>query len=190
MVKGHHFTLSSLLANQRHLIERFQNGHASIIYLAPHNYHRVHMPCDGKLLSMTHVPGTLFSVNNTTVRGVPGVFARNERVICTFDTPQGWVAVILVGALIVGSIATPWAGIVSPRARQINTQYYSTHANTGGANPQPESPITLKQGQEMGRFLMGSTVILLTEQNALQWAEHLQPEVAVTLHEPLACWKT
>lgn len=182
MVKGHNFTLRTLLADQTALIDRFEEGHASIIYLAPHNYHRVHMPCDGRLLSMIHVPGTLYSVNNTTVRGVPGVFARNERVICTFDTEHGWIAVILVGALIVGSIATPWAGIVAPRRKQITTTHYDPNC------PARTSTLTLKQGQEMGRFLMGSTVIVLTEQDNLDWAEKLTPDAPVKLGQSLAQW--
>lgn len=181
-VKGHHFTLDSLLAAQSHLVERFQHGHASIIYLAPHNYHRVHMPCDGQLVNMIHVPGTLYSVNDTTVKGVPGVFARNERVICTFETDHGLVAVILVGALIVGSIATPWAGIVSPKSRRVTTSYYppleAAQAQT----------IQLKQGEEMGRFLMGSTVIVLTERDTLTWSQSVNAGTPVTLGSPLAQW--
>lgn len=180
--KGHHFTLRTLLAEQDPLIERFEDGHASIIYLAPHNYHRVHMPCDGRLLSMIHVPGTLYSVNNTTVRGVPGVFARNERVICTFDTEHGWIAVILVGALIVGSIATTWSGIVAPRRRQVTTTHYDPACTAR------TSTLTLQQGQEMGRFLMGSTVILLTERDNLQWSPTLKPDTPVQLGQPLANW--
>ncbi|MEJ2670346.1 MAG: archaetidylserine decarboxylase [Gammaproteobacteria bacterium] len=180
-VKNHTFTLNSLLAGEASLLARYQHGHYNIIYLAPHHYHRIHMPLDGTLLSMIHVPGTLYSVNDVTVSGVPGVFARNERVICTFDTAHGLLTLILVGALIVGSIATPWAGIVTPRHRRIARFTYD-NGNSGHNGESMSAPIQLKQGEEMGRFLMGSTVIALSESSSLTWArDQIKPGAEVRL---------
>jgi len=162
--KGHHYSTKALLGGDAQLAAQFQDGHFATIYLSPRDYHRIHMPCDGRLLRMEHVPGALFSVNPTTARGVPGLFARNERVVCMFDTPLGPMALVLVGATIVGSMATVWHGQVNPpRTGQPRRWDYANES------------ITLRQGEEMGRFLLGSTVVLLFARGAVQftpgWAE-------------------
>ncbi len=156
--KGHHYSATALLGGDAALAARFANGHFATIYLSPRDYHRIHMPCAGKLQRMVHVPGALFSVNPTTARGVPGLFARNERVVCLFDTAYGPMALVLVGATIVGSMATVWHGQVNPpRTGDLRSWDYT------GQN------IQLQQGQEMGRFLLGSTVVLLFPAGPLQF---------------------
>jgi phosphatidylserine decarboxylase len=151
--KGHSYTCAALLAGDKEAAAQFQGGSFVTIYLSPRDYHRIHMPCDGRLQRMVYVPGDLFSVNPTTARGVPGLFARNERVVCHFATPHGPMVLVLVGATIVGSMATVWHGLVNPPRRpQVRTWHY------GSENaPAP----FLRQGAEMGRFLLGSTVVLL-----------------------------
>ena len=148
--KGHHYSTTALVGGDTALAAQFENGHFATIYLSPKDYHRIHMPCDGRLLRMIHVPGDLFSVNPTTARGVPGLFARNERVVCVFDSAHGPFVLTLVGATIVGSMATVWHGVVNPprRASLREWRYDDQH-------------IAFKQGDEMGRFLLGSTVVLL-----------------------------
>ncbi len=156
--KGHHYSTTALLAGDAALAARFQNGSFATIYLSPRDYHRVHMPCDGRLLRMEHVPGSLFSVNPTTARGVPGLFARNERVVCLFETPLGPMALVLVGATIVGSMATVWHGQVNPpRTGKLRRWDYEG------------KEIRLQRGEEMGRFLLGSTVVLLFERAAVRF---------------------
>ena len=152
--KGHHFSTTALVGGDAALAAQFDNGHFATLYLSPKDYHRIHMPCDGRLTRMIHVPGELFSVNPTTARGVPGLFARNERVVCVFDGPRGPFVLALVGATIVGSMATVWHGVVNPpRVTQVRDWVY-------GLAP-ADPPLRLKQGDEMGRFLLGSTVVLL-----------------------------
>ena len=151
--KGHHYSTRALVGGDAALAAQFENGDFATLYLSPRDYHRIHMPCDGRLLRMDYVPGDLFSVNPTTARGVPGLFARNERVVCHFATPHGPMALVLVGATIVGSMATVWHGLINPPRRpQVTTWHYGS-ADT----PAP----FLRQGAEMGRFLLGSTVVLL-----------------------------
>jgi phosphatidylserine decarboxylase len=148
--KGHSYSTTALVGGDQQLAAQFQNGSFATIYLSPRDYHRIHMPCDGVLQRMIYVPGELFSVNPTTARGVPGLFARNERVVCVFDSPNGPFVLTLVGATIVGSMATVWHGVVNPpRSKNIREWDYR------GQN------IALKKGDEMGRFLLGSTVVLL-----------------------------
>jgi phosphatidylserine decarboxylase len=148
--KGHHYTVEALLGGDAQQAARFVGGRFATLYLSPRDYHRIHMPCDARLTAMTHVPGTLYSVNPATARAIPGLFARNERVVCSFDTAHGPLAMVLVGATIVGSMATVWHGTVNPpRPGTIRSWHYE------------QSPIDLKQGEEMGRFLLGSTVIML-----------------------------
>jgi phosphatidylserine decarboxylase len=170
--KGHQFSLEALLAGDRELVEKFSHGEFATIYLAPHNYHRVHMPLAGVLTATVHVPGRLFSVNAATAAQVPELFARNERVICTFDTPQGGLAMILVGALFVGSMATVWAGEITPAPRR-----------GPSVLPAPSSPVRLATGAEMGRFNMGSTVIVLLQRGRVRWLDSLRAGVAVRLGE-------
>lgn len=148
--KGHAYSTTALVGGDRQLAAQFEDGHFATLYLSPKDYHRIHMPCDGTLTRMIYVPGELFSVNPATARGVPGLFARNERVVCVFDTANGPFVLTLVGATIVGSMATVWHGVVNPpRSKQVREWRYE------------DKPIHLKQGDEMGRFLLGSTVVML-----------------------------
>ena len=157
--KGHSYTCTALLAGDSAAAAQFQGGSFATIYLSPRDYHRIHMPCDGTLRRMVYVPGDLFSVNPTTARGVPGLFARNERLVCHFDTAHGPMALVLVGATIVGSMATVWHGVVNPPRRPRVTTW--VYGSDGIAAP------FLRKGAEMGRFLLGSTVVLLWPQGAL-----------------------
>jgi len=149
--KGHDYTATALLGGDAALAARFHGGHFATLYLSPRDYHRIHMPCAGRLRRMLHVPGALFSVNPVTARGVPGLFARNERVVCVFEADDGAPFVmVLVGATIVGSMATVWHGVVNPpRPGRLREWSYA------------DRDIRLRQGDEMGRFLLGSTVVLL-----------------------------
>lgn len=164
--KGHNYTLEALLAGNYLLAEPFRNGLFATTYLAPSDYHRVHMPCDGVLREMIYVPGDLFSVNPLTAANVPNLFARNERVICVFDTAFGPMVQILVGATIVGSIETVWAGTVTPPREGIIRRW--TYPAEG-----MEGAIQLVKGEEMGRFKIGSTVINLFTPGSVQFAPHL-----------------
>ncbi|NUZ06933.1 archaetidylserine decarboxylase [Piscinibacter koreensis] len=148
--KGHRYSTAALVGGDEALADEFDHGHFATIYLSPKDYHRIHMPCDARLLRMIYVPGALFSVNPTTARGVPNLFARNERVVCVFESDAGKFVLALVGATIVGSMATVWHGIVNaPRPRRIAEWNYD------------KQPVLLKQGEEMGRFLLGSTIVML-----------------------------
>jgi len=148
--KGHHYTTQALVGGDGALAAHFHGGLFATLYLSPRDYHRIHMPCAGRLLRMIHVPGDLFSVNPATARGVPGLFARNERVVCVFDGDAGPWVLVLVGATIVGSMATVWHGVVNPpRPGDVREWAYQ------------DQDIRLAQGQEMGRFLLGSTVVML-----------------------------
>ena len=173
--KGHQYSTLAMLAGDKTLAARFQNGHFATLYLSPKDYHRIHMPCDGTLKSMTYVPGDLFSVNPTTAQGVPGLFARNERLICEFDSAHGVFVLILVGATIVGSMATVWHGVVNqPRLGTVNTWTYEKQS------------ISLKQGEEMGRFLLGSTVVMLFPAKTLNFNRAWKPEKPIRLGEKMA----
>jgi len=175
--KGHTYSTTALVGGNQLLANQFENGHFACLYLSPKDYHRIHMPCDGKLKCMTYVPGNLFSVNPTSAEGVPGLFARNERVVCEFSSAQhGSFVMVLVGATIVGSMATVWHTakdriINPPRQPNVHTWDYS------------DQNIHLKQNDEMGRFLLGSTVVLLFQQDALQFNTDWQPARAVSLGE-------
>lgn len=172
--KGHVYSTTALLGGDAAEAARYRDGSFATIYLSPRDYHRIHMPCAGRLRSMVYVPGDLFSVNPTTARGVPGLFARNERVVCLFDGAHGPFALVLVGATIVGSMATVWHGVVNPpRARHIRRWDYT------GQQP----PIELQAGEEMGRFLLGSTVVLLFPQDTLRFAPDWAPSRPVRLGE-------
>ncbi|MHA6833392.1 archaetidylserine decarboxylase [Ralstonia pseudosolanacearum] len=173
--KGKSFSSSALLAGNEEQARQFDDGLFATLYLSPRDYHRIHMPCDGRLISMRYVPGELYSVNPATARAIDALFARNERVVCDFDSPHGPFALVLVGAAIVGSIATAWHGVVNPpRSRSVrHWDYRDRH-------------ITLKQGEEMGRFLLGSTVVLLFPQGPLQFNPDWAPTRAVHLGEAMA----
>jgi len=148
--KGHAYSALTLVGGDAGMAGRYRDGTFATIYLSPRDYHRIHMPCEGRLLSMTHVPGDLFSVNVATAAEVPGLFARNERVVCEFESARGRFVLVLVGATIVGSMATVWHGVVNPpRPGQVRRWDYA------------DQNIVLAQGAEMGRFLLGSTVVLL-----------------------------
>ena len=179
--KGHSYSTTAVLGGDAALAAQFQDGSFATLYLSPKDYHRIHMPCDGRLIRMIYVPGELFSVNPTTARGVPGLFARNERVVCIFDSAHGPFALILVGATIVGSMATVWHGVVNPpRLPDVREWHYDA---TG------EQCITLKQGEEMGRFLLGSTVVMLFPKSVeapIVFSEHWAPERAIRLGEAMA----
>ena len=175
--KGHAYTLESLLAADLSWAARFRGGAFATLYLAPFNYHRVHMPLRGALRAAWYVPGQLFSVNAATTAGVPGLFARNERVVCVFGHEALTFAVVLVGALLVGSIATVWHGEVTPRAVR------------GGADlplDASRAALNLEKGAELGRFNMGSTVILLLPPGSSEWLPGLAPGSSVRVGQALA----
>jgi phosphatidylserine decarboxylase len=173
--KGHHYSTRALVGGDAALAAKFDDGAFACIYLSPKDYHRIHMPCDGRLVRMIYVPGDLFSVNPTTARGVPGLFARNERVVCVFDTPHGPFVNVLVGATIVGSMATVWHGVVNPpRSSEVREWTYADQA------------ITLKKGDEMGRFLLGSTVVMLWPKDVLTFNAEWAPARPVRLGEAMA----
>lgn len=171
--KGKHFSATELLGGDAERAKPFENGKFATIYLSPRDYHRLHMPLTGTLREMVHVPGRLFSVNNATADNVPNLFARNERVAAIFDTEAGPMALVLVGAIFVASIETVWHGVVTPPAGQsVQTWDYR------------QSPMTLNRGEEMGRFNMGSTIIVLFGENAVEW-EALGPGAKVRMGENL-----
>lgn len=163
--KGHNYSLTDLLGGDASLSNQFLGGSFATVYLSPKDYHRVHMPLTGRLTKMIHIPGKLFSVNKVTAEQIPNVFARNERTVCLFDTEAGPMAVILVGAMIVASIETIWAGQVTPFNKQVVTWDYGALNN-----------IELKKGEEMGRFKLGSTAIILFGKDTINWEESLQAE--------------
>ncbi|AMA65151.1 Phosphatidylserine decarboxylase proenzyme [Candidatus Arsenophonus lipoptenae] len=177
--KGHSYSLIALLAGNYILANKFRNGLFVTTYLSPSNYHRVHMPCDGLLTEMIYVPGDLFSVNPLTVINIPNLFARNERLICIFDTPVGNMAQILIGATIVGSINTSWYGCVNNKRKGI-IQHWSY--------PKKEkiNSIYIKKGEEMGKFQLGSTVINLFESNQITLNSNLLPGKITQVGELLA----
>ena len=177
--KGHHYSLEALLAGNYQLTDTFRNGLFATTYLAPRDYHRVHMPCDGVLREMIYVPGDLFSVNPLTAANVPNLFARNERVICVFDTAFGPMAQILVGATIVGSIETVWAGTVTPPREGIIKRWTYPAADEDDA-------ITLAKGAEMGRFKLGSTVINLFTANSVHFEPRLNNGTVTRMGETFA----
>ena len=171
--KGHKFTTAELVGGDAQLASHFQHGSFANLYLSPKDYHRIHMPCDGRLTRMIYVPGALFSVNPTTARGIPGLFARNERVVCVFESPEhGPFVMTLVGATIVGSMETVWHGQVNPpRAPKICEWRYD------------DQQIVLKKGEEMGRFLLGSTVVMLFKKDTIRFNHAWAPERAIRLGE-------
>lgn len=177
--KGHTFGLVELLGGNADRAQPFRNGSFATIYLSPSDYHRVHMPYGGTLREMVFVPGKLFSVNDTTARLVPELFAINERVVAIFDTDIGPMALVLVGAMIVASIETTWSGVVAPAAQRIQATHYGTEAQT----------IKIGKGEEMGRFLLGSTVIVVFPENAVEWNPELGAGSTSVLGELLGAVK-
>ena len=172
--KGHRYSTRALLAGDAGLAAEFDNGQFATLYLSPKDYHRIHMPCAGRLTQMVYVPGELFSVNPTTARGVPGLFARNERVVCVFDTARGPFVLVLVGATIVGSMATVWHGVVNPpRTGEVRRWRYA------------DQNVALAQGAELGRFLLGSTVVLLWPHGTLKFNPAWAPGGSIRMGEAM-----
>jgi phosphatidylserine decarboxylase len=173
--KGHDYSTRDLLGGDAALAGAFDDGWFATLYLSPRDYHRIHMPCAGRLRRMIHVPGSLYSVNPATARGIAGLFARNERVVCVFDTADGPFALVLVGATIVGSMATAWHGVVNPpRPGVVRAWDYD------------EPAIVLARGEEMGRFLLGSTVVMLWPSMPMRFAADWSPGRPVRLGEAMA----
>ena len=170
--KGHDYSVTTLLGGDEQRAAAFIGGQFATVYLSPKDYHRVHMPFTGKLTQMIYVPGDLFSVNTTTAENVPNLFARNERVVCLFDTEVGQMAVVLVGAMIVAGIATAWAGNLAPQGKKVVTTNY-------------DGSITLKKGDELGRFYLGSTAIVLFGANVMQWRNGLSATNPVRMGEAM-----
>jgi len=174
--KGHTYTVQAMVGGDAELARPFLSGHFATLYLAPKDYHRIHMPCGGTLTRMIHVPGDLFSVNPATARGVPGLFARNERVVCVFNGERGPWVLVLVGATIVGSMATVWHGVVNPpRPGTIRDWRY-----------EGDQALVLEQGDEMGRFLLGSTVVLLFPKATLRFVPGWAAGKSIRMGEAMA----
>jgi phosphatidylserine decarboxylase len=172
--KGHSYSTTALVGGDAALAAEFEGGHFATLYLSPKDYHRIHMPCNGVLQRMVYVPGDLFSVNPTTARGVPGLFARNERLVCVFDSAQGPFIQVLVGATIVGSMATVWHGQINPpRPGKMWERHYA------------DGVVVLEQGAEMGRFLLGSTVVLLFPHGPLTFNPQWGPARAIRMGEKM-----
>lgn len=173
--KGHCYSTGALVGGDAALAARFENGHFATLYLSPRDYHRIHMPAAGRLRRMIHVPGELFSVNPTTARGVPGLFARNERVVCVFDGEHAPFVMVLVGATIVGSMATTWHGVVNPpRPGHLREWTYAP------------GDVSLSRGQEMGRFLLGSTVVMLFPPGPLSFNPGWAPGGSICMGEAMS----
>ena len=172
--KGREYSCGELLGDSDRAAA-FVNGAFATIYLSPRDYHRVHMPVEGRLSAETYIPGDLFSVNLATAESVDALFARNERLVCYFDTPRGPMVMVLVGAMIVAGIATIWSGQVAPPARQPRTLDYR----------QPPAEVRLARGEEMGRFFLGSTVILLFPEDTVTWEDHYQAGSTTRMGERL-----
>lgn len=172
--KGVNYSLQELVGGRHEIADQFSNGHFTTIYLSPRDYHRIHMPASGTLKSMTYVPGRLFSVADKLVQNLPNLFNRNERVVCLFETEHGPMAVIMVGAIFVGCMDTVWAGTVSPPHRSS-----VEHSEYDGS-------ISLGKGEEMGRFNMGSTVIVLWPDQNMQWSDNFTVGTSVTMGQHIA----
>jgi phosphatidylserine decarboxylase len=175
--KGQQFSLHDLLGGQHDLTETFANGQFATIYLSPRDYHRVHMPFKGTLRSSIYVPGQLFSVNHKTARNVPGLFARNERLVCIFDTENGPMALVLVGAMIVAGIETVWDGQVCPLSGEVSRKNFDENGQS--------FPVQLEKGAEMGRFKLGSTAIIVTPDGSSHWIDDFKHGTKVKMGEKI-----
>ncbi|WPO99543.1 archaetidylserine decarboxylase [Pseudomonas sp. HR96] len=175
--KGHSFSVLELLGGDPANAAPFMGGEFATVYLSPKDYHRVHMPLAGTLREMIYVPGRIFSVNQNTAENVPELFARNERVVCIFDTERGPMAMVLVGAMIVASVETVWAGLVTPPKRELRSYHYDEAAR---------APVHLEKGAEMGRFKLGSTVIVLFGPGQVEWAREWAAGSAVQMGQAIA----
>jgi len=173
--KGHSFSTTALVGGDAELAAKYQHGSFANLYLSPKDYHRLHMPCDGRLTRMIYVPGDLFPVNPTTARGIPNLFARNERVVCVFENDDiGEFVSVLVGATIVGSMATTWHGVVNP-PRSTTTREWRYE----------DQQIVIKKGEEMGRFLLGSTIVMLFQKDKIRFNPEWTAERPVRLGESM-----
>jgi phosphatidylserine decarboxylase len=173
--KGHLYSTTALVGGDATLAAQFDHGSFATLYLSPRDYHRIHMPCDGRLTRMIYVPGALFSVNPTTARGVPGLFSRNERVVCVFESASGPFVLVLVGATIVGSMATVWHGVVNPsRNGTVREWDYK------------DQEIVIRKGEEMGRFLLGSTVVMLFQRGVMEFNPEWTVTRAIRMGEAMA----
>lgn len=181
--KGRRYTVAELLGGDFGLAEAFTGGQFCTVYLAPRDYHRVHMPLDGTLRSMTHVPGRLFSVQDATARGIDRLYARNERLVCVFDSARGPLAVVLVGALLVSSINTVWAGEINPYGTR-RALWRETYPAAGTGS------VPLARGAELGHFAMGSTVIMLLPPGDLAWQEGLHEGARLQYGDSLGSWSS
>lgn len=171
--KGRDYRLVDLLGGDSTQANKFKDGEFATLYLSPKDYHRIHMPLAGKLVKTTFIPGKLFSVNQLTARHVPNLFARNERLVCEFETAQGPVIMVLVGAMVVASIETVWSGIVAPFQKKIMQQTF-----------EPKS-LNFERGEEIARFRLGSTVILITQKDAINWHQNISNGAPVKLGQRL-----
>lgn len=169
--KGQSYSANELLGGNQTLADKFVDGQFATIYLSPRDYHRMHMPIAGKLISTHYIPGDLFSVNQTTAENVPRLFSRNERLVTIFDTELGEVAVVMVGAMIVAGIETVWGGGGREQARDLH---------------EFDPAVSLQAGDEMGRFYLGSTVVLLFQKDVISWNEELSAGTAVQMGQSLA----
>jgi phosphatidylserine decarboxylase len=176
--KGRSFTAAELLADVKDAA-RFDGGHFATIYLSPKDYHRVHMPCDARLVGLRYVPGQLFSVNGVTADAVPALFARNERLVCQFETAAGPMAMVLVGAMIVAGIETVWTGAIAPAGKTVLSIALESDPATRH----------IGRGEEMGRFQLGSTVILLFPRGAIDWDPQLQPGAPLRMGQSIGHWR-
>ncbi len=168
--KGRYFSCENLLGDAERA-DPFHNGHFATIYLSPRDYHRVHMPLAGTLTAQTYIPGDLFSVNPTTANNIDSLFARNERLVCYFDTKLGPVAVVMVGAMIVAGISTVWGGQIAPPSKQPVTRDFT----------RKPAKVKLDRGEEMGQFMLGSTVILLFPEGSISWDERFREGAATRM---------
>jgi len=174
--KGREYSVLELLGGDENLAKQFEQGQFATIYLSPRDYHRIHMPLAGKLQKMTYIPGKLFSVNPRTARTVPRLFARNERVVTVFETAQGPIVMVLVGAIFVGSMETVWSGMITPPYGK-NIQHWTYEG---------EQAISLQKGEEMGRFNMGSTVVLLLPKGMMAFKSELEAQTAVQMGQSMS----
>jgi len=173
--KGHCYTAQALLGGDAEQAKKFENGQFTTIYLSPKDYHRIHMPCAGTLKQQTHIPGRLFSVAPHTARTVPNLFARNERVVALFDTEYGEMAMVLVGAINVAAIETVWDGLITPpKGKKLSSKAYT------------DQQVSLDKGEEMGRFNMGSTVILLFTQDAPKFSTDMVAELPLIMGQAIS----
>ena len=175
--KGHEYSLATLLGGDSRRASPFLNGHFATLYLSPRDYHRIHMPFTGRLLQTVYIPGRLYSVAPHTTRAIDGLFTRNERLVSLFDTAAGPMAMVMVGAIFVSCMETVWEGVVNPRlGMSLQTRDYSLPG---------QSPLTLPRGSEMGRFNMGSTVILLFGPGKVSWSGSFGPDQAISIGQQI-----